>query len=113
MAEGLFLVLDHVHVGFELSGRLDHGEHLHHGLDCAAFNEALVNRLLWMQDSLQLTARDRVLQKTAIGFDVAVWEWFLPLMTGAALVVARPDGQKDTDYLQSMIHAPYPPLEDT
>jgi acyl-coenzyme A synthetase/AMP-(fatty) acid ligase len=54
---------------------------------------------------LQLNASDRVLQKTAIGFDVAVWEWFLPLMTGAALVVARPDGQKDTEYLQSMIQS--------
>ncbi|MCM0036503.1 MAG: amino acid adenylation domain-containing protein [Burkholderiaceae bacterium] len=66
-------------------------------------HQAVVNRLLWMQDTMQLTRQDRVLQKTAIGFDVAVWEWFLPLMTGAALVIARPDGQKDPAYLKGII----------
>jgi non-ribosomal peptide synthetase component F len=66
-------------------------------------HQAVVNRLIWMQDTMQLASRDRVLQKTAIGFDVAVWEWFLPLMTGAALVIARPEGQKDPAYLKSVI----------
>jgi amino acid adenylation domain-containing protein len=66
-------------------------------------HQAVVNRLIWMQDTMQLASRDRVLQKTAIGFDVAVWEWFLPLMTGAALVIARPEGQKDPTYLKSVI----------
>jgi amino acid adenylation domain-containing protein/non-ribosomal peptide synthase protein (TIGR01720 family) len=66
-------------------------------------HQAVVNRLLWMLDLTKLGKQDRVLQKTAIGFDVAVWEWFLPLMAGATLVVARPDGQKDPAYLKSMI----------
>jgi non-ribosomal peptide synthetase component F len=56
-----------------------------------------------MQSILLLTPVDRVLQKTAIGFDVAVWEWFLPLMTGAHLVISKPGGQKDPEYLRSLI----------
>jgi nonribosomal peptide synthetase DhbF len=63
----------------------------------------VVNRLLWMQDILHLDNTDRVLQKTAIGFDVAVWEWFLPLMTGATLVGAAPQGHKDPSYLRQVI----------
>lgn len=66
-------------------------------------HQAVVNRLLWMQDTLRLVRNDRVLQKTAIGFDVAVWEWFLPLVTGATLVIARPEGQKDPAYLKAVI----------
>ncbi|MEJ3655549.1 amino acid adenylation domain-containing protein [Actinomycetes bacterium KLBMP 9759] len=53
------------------------------------------NRLLWMQDAFGLTAEDKVLQKTPFSFDVSVWEFFWPLMTGATLVVARPDEHKD------------------
>jgi|GEM_PF-499926 len=66
-------------------------------------HEAVINRLQWMQNLVQLQTEDRVLQKTAIGFDVAVWEWFLPLMTGAALVIAEPGGQKDNQYLRETI----------
>nr|QEO74620.1 condensation domain-containing protein [uncultured bacterium] len=44
----------------------------------------VVNRLLWMQDEYRLTADDRVLQKTPCGFDVSVWEFFWPLITGAS-----------------------------
>nr|WBO76410.1 amino acid adenylation domain-containing protein [Streptomyces sp. SBE_14.2] len=63
----------------------------------------IVNRLLWMQHTYPLTAADRVLQKTPAGFDVSVWEFFWPLITGAALVVARPDGHRDPAYLAALI----------
>jgi amino acid adenylation domain-containing protein len=66
-------------------------------------HSAIVNRLEWMQAEYGLTARDRVLQKTPFGFDVSVWEFFWPLMTGAGLVVARPEGHKDPAYLARVI----------
>ncbi|MFF3945758.1 non-ribosomal peptide synthase/polyketide synthase [Streptomyces sp. NPDC001902] len=65
--------------------------------------EGIVNRLLWMQDTYGLTADDRVLQKTPSSFDVSVWEFFWPLITGATLVVARPEGHKDPAYLARLI----------
>ncbi len=64
---------------------------------------AIVNRLLWMQDRFRLDGSDRVLQKTSASFDVSVWEFFWPLITGATLVVARPDGHRDPDYLAEVI----------
>ncbi|WP_030602513.1 non-ribosomal peptide synthetase [Streptomyces fulvoviolaceus] len=66
-------------------------------------HQGIVNRLLWMQDAYGLTAEDRVLQKTPTGFDVSVWEFFWPLITGAALVLARPDGHKDPAHLAGLI----------
>ncbi|MFE5140466.1 non-ribosomal peptide synthase/polyketide synthase [Streptomyces fagopyri] len=67
-------------------------------------HEGIVNRLLWMQDTYGLTAEDRVLQKTPSSFDVSVWEFFWPLISGATLVVARPEGHKDPAYLAGLIH---------
>jgi amino acid adenylation domain-containing protein/non-ribosomal peptide synthase protein (TIGR01720 family) len=66
-------------------------------------HEGIVNRLLWMQGEYGLTGDDRVLQKTPSSFDVSVWEFFWPLITGAALVLARPDGHKDPVYLAGLI----------
>ena len=63
----------------------------------------IVNRLLWMQDAYHLTAADRVLQKTPFTFDVSVWEFFWPLMQGAVLVLARPGGHQDPQYLAGLI----------
>jgi amino acid adenylation domain-containing protein len=63
----------------------------------------VVNRLLWMQDSYRLTCDDVVLQKTPFSFDVSVWEFFWPLLTGARLVMARPGGQKDPAYLCDVV----------
>ncbi|MFJ2743707.1 amino acid adenylation domain-containing protein [Streptomyces sp. NPDC087440] len=65
----------------------------------------LRNRLLWMQDAYGLDAGDRVLQKTPFSFDVSVWEFFWPLMTGAVLVMARPGGHRDSGYLADTIAA--------
>jgi amino acid adenylation domain-containing protein len=66
-------------------------------------HEAVVNRLLWMQDVYNLTTADRVLQKTSIGFDVSVWELLWPILTGAGLVFAAPGQQRDAVYLTRAI----------
>jgi amino acid adenylation domain-containing protein len=63
----------------------------------------IINRLQWMQAAYQLTAADRVLQKTPFSFDVSVWEFFWPLITGATLIVAKPGGHQDADYLADLI----------
>ena len=68
-------------------------------------HRAIVNRLSWMQDAYRLDSADRVLQKTPFSFDVSVWEFFWPLLTGAALVVARPGGHRDPHYLAELIAA--------
>ncbi|MFD9975629.1 amino acid adenylation domain-containing protein [Streptomyces sp. NPDC059017] len=66
-------------------------------------HRAVVNRLAWMQDAYGLRADDRVLQKTPSGFDVSVWEFFWPLLEGAAVVLARPDGHRDPAYLAALV----------
>jgi amino acid adenylation domain-containing protein len=66
-------------------------------------HSGICNRLLWMQDAYGLTPEDRVLQKTPFSFDVSVWEFFWPLITGARLVMARPGGHQDPFYLVSVI----------
>ncbi|MFL2416873.1 amino acid adenylation domain-containing protein, partial [Xanthomonas protegens] len=75
------------------------------GLPKGAMNEhrGAVNRLLWAQDQFGLDASDRVLQKTTFGFDVSVWEFFLPLLAGARLTLARPGGHQDPAYLVETI----------
>ena len=66
-------------------------------------HSGIVNRLQWMQETFQMGPQDRVLQKTPMSFDVSVWEFFWPLMTGATLVVAEPEGHKDPVYLAETI----------
>ncbi|NER79863.1 MAG: amino acid adenylation domain-containing protein, partial [Leptolyngbya sp. SIO1D8] len=66
-------------------------------------HKGIRNRLLWMQQSYPLTSRDRVLQKTPFSFDVSVWEFFWPLLAGARIVLAKPEGHKDSAYLVNLI----------
>jgi amino acid adenylation domain-containing protein len=69
----------------------------------AITHAGLWNRLYWMQEEYRLGPDDCVLQKTPYSFDVSVWEFFWPLMVGARLALARPEGHKDTRYLLSEI----------
>ncbi|WP_147473620.1 AMP-binding protein, partial [Pseudomonas ficuserectae] len=46
---------------------------------------------------------DTVLQKTPFSFDVSVWEFFWPLMTGARLAVALPGDHRDPERLVQTI----------
>ena len=66
-------------------------------------HRGIINRLQWMQKTYPLDASDHVLQKTPYSFDVSVWELFWPLMVGAQLIYAKPEGHKDPDYLRDII----------
>ena len=77
------------------------------GVPKGAMNEhrAIVNRLLWMQRAYRLDEDDAVLQKTPFSFDVSVWEFFWPLLAGARLVMAKPEGHKDPAYLAEVMRS--------
>lgn len=66
-------------------------------------HRAICNRLHAMQAQFALDAKDRVLQKTPLSFDVSVWEMFWPIATGATLVLAAPEAHGDPDYLARLI----------
>ena len=51
-----------------------------------------------------MQASDRVLQKTSFAFDGSVWELYWTLMHGATMVLARPGGHRDPDYLIRLIN---------
>ena len=66
-------------------------------------HSGIANRILWMQERYRLTEDDRVLQKTPFSFDVSGWEIWLPLISGATMVLARPQGHRDSAYLTALI----------
>ncbi|MGA9377367.1 MAG: amino acid adenylation domain-containing protein, partial [Phormidium sp.] len=66
-------------------------------------HKGICNRLLWMQQEYQLTTEDVVLQKTPFSFDVSVWEFFWTLLNGSCLVIAKPGGHRDSEYLVKLI----------
>ncbi|HET6978712.1 MAG TPA: amino acid adenylation domain-containing protein [Pyrinomonadaceae bacterium] len=62
-------------------------------------HRAICNHMHWMQRALPLTEHDTLLQKTVFTFDASIWELFVPLFTGARLVLARPGEQQYSSYL--------------
>ncbi|WP_323716556.1 amino acid adenylation domain-containing protein [Paracoccus aminovorans] len=69
----------------------------------AVEHRAIVNRLLWMQTHYGVGADDRILQKTPATFDVSVWEFFLPMIAGAELVMAPPGAHRDPAAIARLI----------
>lgn len=66
-------------------------------------HRGLTNRVLWGQETYELSAVDRVLQYFSHSFDFATWEIFSALVAGARLVLARSGGQQDAAYLVRLI----------
>ena len=64
---------------------------------------ALRERLQWMKTQYKINEQAVFLQKAPISFDVSVWECFLPLMTGARLVLAAPGEQRDPQRLVALV----------
>jgi amino acid adenylation domain-containing protein/FkbM family methyltransferase len=66
-------------------------------------HRAITNRLLWMMQRFAFDSTERFLQKTSFSFDASLWELFVPLLTGARLVLARPGGQQESAYLAELL----------
>ncbi|MEU1405881.1 amino acid adenylation domain-containing protein [Streptomyces sp. NPDC005728] len=65
---------------------------------------AISERLLWQVDEiLGFDHDDASLFKAPLSFDISVNEIFLPLVSGARLVVLRPGGERDPHHLLSVI----------
>ncbi|MER5949264.1 amino acid adenylation domain-containing protein, partial [Streptomyces sp. NPDC001904] len=64
---------------------------------------ALDNFLRAMADRCAVTADDRLLAVTTIGFDIAGLELYLPLALGASVVVAGPDTVRDPEALRAAV----------
>jgi len=61
------------------------------------------NYVLWMKHRFPLAADDRVLNKTSINFDISVWEIFLPLISGAQLVLGEREALQGAESLAGLI----------
>ena len=66
-------------------------------------HSGLLNRLLWMQEDVNISNESVLIQKTPYVFDVSVWEILMPLVSGCKLVIAKPEGHKDPIYLEETI----------
>ncbi|MGW4871897.1 amino acid adenylation domain-containing protein [Streptomyces chartreusis] len=67
-------------------------------------HEAISERLLWQVDEiLGFGHDDASLFKAPLSFDISINEIFLPLVSGARLVVLRPGGERDPQHLLSVI----------
>ncbi len=64
---------------------------------------SVINNLLWMKDEYGFDESDIIMQKTPYTFDVSVWELFIPFMCGATLVIAKPEGHKDSVYIKELV----------
>ena len=62
-------------------------------------HRALSNFMQWMTRAFPLASSDTVLQRISPSFDLSVWEFYAPLISGARLFLAAPGGQHDTAYV--------------
>uniref|UniRef100_UPI000474E3F0 non-ribosomal peptide synthetase n=1 Tax=Rhodococcus sp. R1101 TaxID=1170698 RepID=UPI000474E3F0 len=69
----------------------------------AVAHASVVNQIRWITSEYGIGPDDVVLQKTPFTFDVSVWELFGTLTVGARMVIAVPDGHRDTAYLGTVI----------
>lgn len=63
----------------------------------------LLNRILWMKKELSITDNDAFIFKTSISFDVSVWEYLLPLICGAKIIIVKENDQKHVEKLIELI----------
>ncbi len=67
-------------------------------------HKAAVNFLTSMQSNPGLTADDRLLAVTTLSFDISLLEMFLPLISGAKVIIADKQDVKDGRRLANLLH---------
>lgn len=65
--------------------------------------KSLSNFLLSMQETFSLNEQDRLLAVTTVAFDISALELFLPLISGASIVVAQKETTREPQALAKMI----------
>ncbi|HWN35711.1 MAG TPA: amino acid adenylation domain-containing protein, partial [Pseudonocardia sp.] len=66
-------------------------------------HRSIANRLVWQAALVDFGPGDAALFKAPLAFDISINEIFLPLTTGAALVVAAPGMERDVEALCGLI----------
>ena len=64
---------------------------------------SIANRLVWQAGLLGFGPGDAALFKAPLGFDISINEIFLPLTTGARLVIAEPGAERDVETLVELM----------
>ncbi|MDH3051982.1 amino acid adenylation domain-containing protein [Gordonia alkanivorans] len=65
-------------------------------------HRAIAAQLRWKSEEFPLGPADTTVLKTALTFDLSVWELFWPLVNGARLVVATAHGHLDPRYIADL-----------
>jgi len=65
-----------------------------------------MNRLEWLRRRYTLAVGDRLIYKTPLVFDVAVWEILGPLMAGATILMADDGAQADVMHIAALLTVP-------
>lgn len=66
-------------------------------------HRGLASHAAWLRKTVAIVPDDRILQCNSISFDATLVEFFAPLQSGAALVLAHPSRQLDMPYLAALI----------
>lgn len=66
-------------------------------------HQAICNQMSWVQAQFPLNDSDVFLHKTPFSFDASVWEIWAPLLSDAQLLMAKPGGHQDLQYLADTI----------
>ncbi len=61
------------------------------------------NRIMWQKNYFQMDEEQCCLFKAPIGFDISLWEIFLPLVSGARLIVTKDTSYKNISFITSLI----------
>ena len=66
-----------------------------------------MTRLEYLRRRYALEPGDRVIAKTPLIFDVALWEMLLPLMSGASVLLADPGAEGDVAHIDTLLSTPH------
>lgn len=66
-------------------------------------HKGVINFLQWMRNRFGFSQNNKILSKTSINFDISVWELFVPLISGAELILAKREELQVPELLASII----------
>ncbi|MBL1077227.1 amino acid adenylation domain-containing protein [Nocardia sp. 2] len=66
-------------------------------------HNAIAEHLIGFQAQWGLTPADRMMQSTSVSFDASLADIFVPLISGATVVVPKPNAFRDLDYITEFV----------